>query len=777
MSAPLPSGEPTVDDPNRSIENLFGRNVVGIVAGALIFLGLVFLAILVVPRFTDVAKVVLMFGFSGMLAAGGYLLHRRFHNKFTESVLGTGSGALFISIMVTHLYFHFINEIVAFSLLFLWLVAAMFLARVTQSLLVAILAHAGMVISVVAAYAVVTDDLYVYLLVYQFVSTIAIIVGNILCCQRMYSFGLFMSLALLVYSAFTMLQHFVSSLGVDLVTELPPALIYTAFIVELLGASFIAYLLFVSTTRLQDKALADVVQLVNMLLWQAVVYVSVFCLISGFTAGTIGTLGPNSGQQFSYSRVLVAVGAAILVLFGVGFLSVLARRRLVFDVSLESVTVVTVALGATGYLLVQVRAAGLIGHTAVVLPWFALVGAFLLAGRALSDNHVLTAVAAAFIAVDEGVMLLTGYRQLRGVGTLAFPIAYLLVLVALAYWAYRFIPKDLRERYLAETRIGALIVIDASLAVIIVGAGWPYELDLLILLAVVELVVMHALRWDEPIAWYRVIEFLTGLVLAGMFSAELHPVSVPGVLIRIAASIVYLGLFLERVRLAAAANARGEREGKGPLENTDIEAVSGIVMTLVVVGTLNGLIPRFNGAYSLSLTFMVMALVMVCLGFWARIRPMRICGLAITIVSVLKLVIVDNWNQDTVLRVVALIGGGLICFGISALYNFTVKRVEGGAVGQVGAAASMREWPAPQPFAQSAPQTSGQAAPPPAAPVYVRPPEAPNLGTGTDTGTGKASPSPAQEDGDTLTGGLAQRLVAPYSQPPAQDDVDDPASE
>lgn len=47
----------------------------------------------------------------------GYLLNRRYANNFTQALLGTGLGAFFIAVLVTHLYFHAINDIVAFALL------------------------------------------------------------------------------------------------------------------------------------------------------------------------------------------------------------------------------------------------------------------------------------------------------------------------------------------------------------------------------------------------------------------------------------------------------------------------------------------------------------------------------------------------------------------------------------------------------------------------------------------------------------------------------------
>lgn len=75
---------------------------------------------------------------------------------------------------------------------------------------------------------------------------------------------------------------------------------------------------------------------------------------------------------------------------------------------------------------------------------------------------------------------------------------------------------------------------------------------------------------------------------------------------------------------------------------------------------------------------MITSFICIGAGFVTRIKPLRLYGLIAIIVCVLKLVTIDiGLNTDMLMRVIALIVGGLICFGISALYTYTVKRFEG----------------------------------------------------------------------------------------------------
>ena len=92
-------------------------------------------------------------------------------------------------------------------------------------------------------------------------------------------------------------------------------------------------------------------------------------------------------------------------------------------------------------------------------------------------------------------------------------------------------------------------------------------------------------------------------------------------------------------------------------------------MLLIYTGTD----PWPDPDYPLSLICMGIALALIALGFWSWVKPLRLFGLVVTILCVLKLVTYDVASADTIMRVIAFIGGGIICFGISALYNFATK--------------------------------------------------------------------------------------------------------
>ncbi len=101
-----------------------------------------------------------------------------------------------------------------------------------------------------------------------------------------------------------------------------------------------------------------------------------------------------------------------------------------------------------------------------------------------------------------------------------------------------------------------------------------------------------------------------------------------------------------------------------------------IVLHILLLSIIRALTNNHDMSYAFSLSCMAIALLIVVFGFWTRTKSIRLYGLIVAMFCVLKLVVFDVGGVDLPMRVVAFIGGGIICFGISALYNFAVKRFD-----------------------------------------------------------------------------------------------------
>ena len=107
-------------------------------------------------------------------------------------------------------------------------------------------------------------------------------------------------------------------------------------------------------------------------------------------------------------------------------------------------------------------------------------------------------------------------------------------------------------------------------------------------------------------------------------------------------------------------------------ENTRLAIYSGAKLTLI---TLAFLTPLVEQGYLISTVCMLTAFASIIGGFVIRSRPLRLYGLILTLLAVLKLVLIDTSSLATVTRILSFLAGGLICFTISALYTYLEKKL------------------------------------------------------------------------------------------------------
>ncbi|MBP5265381.1 MAG: hypothetical protein J6Z06_00980 [Lachnospiraceae bacterium] len=110
------------------METFVGKNLMGILASVLVFIGLILFAILLIPHLTDTIKMVAMYGFSFALTGVSLYLLRKKENALLLSLSGCGMGAIFISLFVTYTYFHVIDMVPLYLLLAVWTVGSCYLS-------------------------------------------------------------------------------------------------------------------------------------------------------------------------------------------------------------------------------------------------------------------------------------------------------------------------------------------------------------------------------------------------------------------------------------------------------------------------------------------------------------------------------------------------------------------------------------------------------------------------------------------------------------------------
>ncbi len=94
-----------------------------------------------------------------------------------------------------------------------------------------------------------------------------------------------------------------------------------------------------------------------------------------------------------------------------------------------------------------------------------------------------------------------------------------------------------------------------------------------------------------------------------------------------------------------------------------------LVLNLVGIICWTESTPLGEFSVTSSILILLVGCVSIFLGFYQDEVEMRHFGLGLSILAVLKMVTVDISSTDSIIRVVALIFGAAVCFGISCVYN------------------------------------------------------------------------------------------------------------
>lgn len=151
--------------PARDFEKTFGKSFMAIFASVLIFISIVMFAMLIVPNLTNAAKMIVMYVFSiGLTAVSIYKLMKDNRSKLWVSLAGCGMGALYISFFLTNIYFKAIGDIPLYVLIFVWSVAICYLSRY-QSYVFQIIGQIGVSMSILLGIVGVEGDKTKYLMI------------------------------------------------------------------------------------------------------------------------------------------------------------------------------------------------------------------------------------------------------------------------------------------------------------------------------------------------------------------------------------------------------------------------------------------------------------------------------------------------------------------------------------------------------------------------------------------------------------------------------------
>lgn len=655
------STPPAVKGTPGRMENWVGRNVLGLAASILFFIGLIVFAVWIYNDIPETVKILLMYAISAAVTAAGILLTVRRRNTFTLILSGCGCGLLFISILLTHVYFGRFSDVATFSLLLVWLAAALVLARQLNSTLISLVAHIGMGVSLCFAYAAgLRDDKLVTLLLYQAASIVVIVVGNILCCRKTYRFGLFLSVAMTLVAGAFMTARFIGisplTAGAFPLTALPDWGIAASFFAQFLCVSCLSYLLAVSTTRLENGSVRIGVHAVNKVLWTAALCVNVLPVVFRLAYAYAG--GMTYRPVFAMG-MMAAAGLVLLLIHAL--LSIFMSTVLGFDGRLETVSVL-LAGGLSSMLLIAVWGSRLLaGAPAPRLPLLLLPAVLLLLAGWRGKNRAYRLAANVLLAADWVLMAFSGFHELTRFGTVALPLLYMGLYAGLAWLQWFRKPPDKRQAASPEFRLFLYMFLQVTTLVILAGSGYRYwHIALLLALMVFNclLILFRYDRGERPIITYgmRMSEGLLLAAGAGVIAFMPRSGGAEIALYAVLAAVAALYAFFRTPFTLGRS---------GPAE----DVCTGLKFTLLSLALIRGFTAWFADGYVLTLAVLATLLLCLAVGYARKARGLILYALIAAMPCILKLLCWDVPFHGSLSRLIALFGGSLLFFGMHLLYD------------------------------------------------------------------------------------------------------------
>ena len=487
-SAPVP--KPTVrpkaakkSEP-MSVESWLGTRLFNIVASVLIFIGLILFCMLGYEYITDGMKIAAMHIVSlAFIGIGGYLTKKN-RSVFSLGLTGCGVGASFISILLTHVYFHAINDITAFSLLFVWIILALFLSKKLDSLMLSITAHIGMAISVCFAFAMgFSADRIILPIIYQMASIAVIIIGNIICCKKTYRFGLFMSMGLLVYSSGVI----TSVLGKSGIVpfEVSSALAIAVYAAQFVALSFVSYLIAVSCNRLLTEEKNKYIYLpyfihnTNKVLWSAGVIETVGSVVYILCRASFGI------TTLVYPSIAVCIATVCHLL-----VTLFMSEKLGFSEKLTKISMYFISCFVTVSLFIQATQR----TTLHGMPLLFIYTGLVMLIRRYTRNKKLNHLISALIAAEMLYVAFYGYSTL---GNVVISLLYLAMLgfMVLLHWFGQ--TGESRQKRFSLFKLAEFLWVCLSIIPINVSEFSDISLPLIISEFSLVAIIAYLTRYDE----------------------------------------------------------------------------------------------------------------------------------------------------------------------------------------------------------------------------------------------------------------------------------------
>lgn len=600
------------------LEQLIGRNAMGIGASILIFVAMIMFATLLLPYLGQEVKMVSMYLFSILLIGFGEFIYRKQKNSYLI-LSACGVGALFISIVATNVYFHFISGIPLYLLLILWMGFVSYLGK-KRNFLFVIVGQIGIFMSMLIAYFGMASELDISLTFLFLLFSEMLYVGLFLNEAYKFTFvnviGTFVSFVVAAFSVFA------KSGSMFLFTT---DFIYYGLVFCMLLCIFC--LVYKSKTRL-ELALSFVISVVNGL------HVLFLCFyINDFYI-----------ESWPISYVYLMLSFYYLVIFG---LFILKNKQTDFDTTLF-------AYLSFGCLCLTMLCFGDISFMLLAVLFMSVV----IASFCLSNKKSIYYFSQCILSFS---ILSLSFAQLfdlvHSANMISVPCDILFIATIAQMIFYRMKFKENRlfgyELFSYITLLLLIIVLVRDIDTLFGFDAGCISLLLFVLVQIAVKKVKWAYRSFDGIQPTHIINAILMVLYINVlfwlnFSEEIFLISL----------LLLLVLFSINIKNLLLINA-------------NFGVYIAIKYSVFIWLVLNKFYVE-NQFFSIA--FLIVAIVCIIVGFLIQNKSIRLYGLILSITSVIKLILIDINYDNTLMRAVSFLICGILCFGISLIYNTIDKR-------------------------------------------------------------------------------------------------------
>ena len=645
----------------KDMERTIGRQIMGIAASILIFIGITLFAMLIIPNLTDSIKMAAMFVFSFALTAVGItMMVRKKGGDFGVILAACGMGSVYISLYVTAVYFKSLDDIPLYILLLLWIIFICVLSRY-GSYLFHLIGVIGIVVSVFFSFHILEigePSKTIFLTAYFIIGSVAFLISS----KRELKAYLTDAIAI-VFSCLSLTIFFVLEMGSD---EKPAGVLLLIFV--------IAFIVYSMALKFDEYPMAASISS----MFASFVYLLLCC----YVIDENGTLplaslvmvvavtafyrfkGEESGGNFAVKATWLSI-----------FMLTLTFGWLNWDLVSENMGVAPVLLAVVLYGFLAEDVYYTFCGMAV---YFIYCFGYDMGGTNEGRAFCLLAFTLAFAFVPHVLMHFKDC-EFRKANKLAY---YLLGLLSLfgSFFYYFDTFEDQADDLYYMLSAGEMAGISEREAV----AG----LFCFIIIAVANAVLSRTsfIRQEDdeeeldmvmavPMYIINVVLMLVGMTQMNLMKEA------PG--FKWAYLLVTLALlFVNLDRIKA-------------IRNPCADVYLGFRFNLYMLALLSA----FDAQnYTFSTCCFALALVGIIIGFFIKKKAMRIYFLAVTLISVVKLVMYDISYDNSAMRAMSFIISGVLCLIISFVYTKADKKL--GEASEPKASVQ----PMPQPVQQPMPQ-------------------------------------------------------------------------